>query len=34
MPPWLCPAIAGWLCALAIWITWLTTTNHRKDQHR
>lgn len=35
MPPWFWPALAAWLCAVALWATWLATTNpNRKDHHR
>lgn len=26
MPPWFWPAIVTWLCAFAVWITWLAVT--------
>lgn len=36
MPTWFWPALAGWLLAAGVWVTWYAATNpnHRKDHHR
>lgn len=32
MAPWVWPALAAWLLALAVWAVWLATTTPPKDR--